>query len=156
MLLPVLGASRYIGLRGDIYLAQRLRPCGLCDARRIGRLHVPTYSGFDEPIGADASGADALQDQAADAPADAADAADTGKDGPQEAAQDAADEVTTDAGEAGEDVAVDAGACSSNDDCTNNPAGPFCDATSGRCGSCLPSQDFCPAGEYCSAATLKC
>ncbi len=41
--------------------------------------------------------------------------------------------------------------CTQASDCAGDPGGPACDTTSGRCVTCTPTDDRCPAGRYCTA-----
>ncbi len=41
--------------------------------------------------------------------------------------------------------------CAKPDDCAD-PAKPICDTKSGDCVACLPAQDTCPTGQYCTPA----
>ncbi|MBK6536055.1 MAG: hypothetical protein IPF99_42940 [Deltaproteobacteria bacterium] len=46
--------------------------------------------------------------------------------------------------------------CAQDSDCAGNPGGPACDVASGRCVTCTPASDRCPAGQYCVGATNAC
>ncbi|MEI8255303.1 MAG: hypothetical protein WCJ30_06470, partial [Deltaproteobacteria bacterium] len=46
--------------------------------------------------------------------------------------------------------------CRSAADCAGDPAGAVCDLSTGRCVSCLPSEDTCPAGQHCDPSTSAC
>jgi hypothetical protein len=46
--------------------------------------------------------------------------------------------------------------CAADPDCVGSPGGPACDVASGRCVTCTPASDRCPAGQYCVGATNTC
>lgn len=46
--------------------------------------------------------------------------------------------------------------CTTDADCVDNPGGPICQTGTGLCVPCLPSNDVCPAGQYCESSTLHC
>ena len=46
--------------------------------------------------------------------------------------------------------------CVSDADCAGDPGGSVCDTKTGDCVGCLPSNDMCPAGEFCDPATKTC
>ncbi len=58
------------------------------------------------------------------------------------------------------DVARDApdapGGCTADSACVGNPEGPVCDLASGRCVPCTPTNNRCPAGQYCVAGMNRC
>jgi hypothetical protein len=55
-------------------------------------------------------------------------------------------------GSGGSDSGSDAPApCASDADCAGSPLGGVCDVSSGDCVACLPSDDACPLGQYCTA-----
>jgi len=70
--------------------------------------------------------------------------------GPSDTGLDVAPDVSSDVGP---DIPTDTGParCTADGDCTNNPGGPVCDTTSGRCVPCTPTADRCPTGQYCTA-----
>ncbi len=117
--------------------------CGYPDYRGFDKNRSPTDAGATD--GAQEAGEDAAYDATeAEAPADVVS---------EEAGVDAQE---AEAAEDADAVEPDGARCTSNDDCGHDPAGPLCDLASGRCGACLPQQDVCPPGQYCSATTLRC
>ncbi len=42
--------------------------------------------------------------------------------------------------------------CTTNADCDGSPLGPVCDPQTAACVACLPSDDVCAAGQYCTPA----
>ena len=42
--------------------------------------------------------------------------------------------------------------CTSSDDCAGDPGGGVCDTDTGLCVLCTPTEDICPAGQYCTTA----
>jgi len=93
----------------------------------------------------------AMDTPAMDAPLDTG-PADTAPDTATDTLSDTPSDTPADAGPA------DVGPlrCTTAADCTGNPAGPACDTDTGRCVACTPSDDRCPAGQYCVASTLTC
>lgn len=150
-----------IKLHGPVMVLSSVVACG-----------YPDYSGFDKDRTQDASEdqgggeGDAPVEPDVTEPEDAADGdvfdggsdAEDGALDVQEAGADGDDGGDAEDGGVEADVAdvVDASLCQSDDDCSNDPAGPICDEGSGRCGACDTANDQCPAGEYCSSETLRC
>lgn len=46
--------------------------------------------------------------------------------------------------------------CKSDAECANEPVKKVCDVATGDCVGCLPSNDMCAQGQYCSPATSTC
>jgi hypothetical protein len=46
--------------------------------------------------------------------------------------------------------------CQSDAECATNELTKLCDPTTARCVECLPSQDACPAGQFCRVQTKVC
>jgi hypothetical protein len=46
--------------------------------------------------------------------------------------------------------------CKTDADCALDPKGKLCDTSTGDCVGCLPQNDQCPQGQYCSPATNQC
>lgn len=47
-------------------------------------------------------------------------------------------------------------ACTTNADCANDPAGLYCDVSTGNCVDCLPGSAICGQGKYCDPTTKQC
>lgn len=54
------------------------------------------------------------------------------------------------------DRALDAGACATSDDCTEDPGRPVCLTSAGTCVTCTEADDRCPPAEHCVDATHSC
>ena len=46
--------------------------------------------------------------------------------------------------------------CARDEECVGNPAGPVCDAASGRCVACTAARDACPTGRFCDTTSNTC
>ncbi|MBI5534379.1 MAG: hypothetical protein HY898_16770 [Deltaproteobacteria bacterium] len=126
----------------------------------------PDYSGFDKPPGGDSSVGDTSQDPTADDAAatpdvtsedqGAVDVWDAKPDADAAEASDAPDGQQADGDGAVQDDA-DGGptGCKNNTECTD-PLKPLCEVSTGKCGTCLPLDDKCPAATFCAPATLTC
>jgi hypothetical protein len=47
-------------------------------------------------------------------------------------------------------------ACTGDADCAGNPAGAFCNTETGKCVTCLPTNDQCAMGQFCDPTTFSC
>jgi hypothetical protein len=60
------------------------------------------------------------------------------------------------AGSAGSGGAPVVTTCVTSTECANNPMSKICDPTTNTCVGCLPSNDTCPANQYCKVSTQQC
>ena len=60
------------------------------------------------------------------------------------------------AGSAGSGGAPMVTTCLSSTECASNPTSKICDPTTNTCVGCLPSNDTCPANQFCKVSTQQC